>query len=55
MMDITKPAYIEAAIYMVAQGEHAGKYMATCAMNECGYTGESRYNVCIEAGPHSSP
>jgi hypothetical protein len=41
MMDATKPAYVEAAIYMALRGEQAGQYVATCAKDECGYAGDS--------------
>jgi len=43
MMDRTKPDYIEAAIYIASEGEQAGQYVASCAKNLCGYTGESRF------------
>ena len=55
MMDTAKPDYIEAAIYIIADGEQAGRYVATCAKNECGYAGKSHYSFLTEGGPHSSP
>lgn len=42
-MDITKPSFVEAAIYIPPEGEYAGKYIAGCAKDECGYIGEFRY------------
>jgi hypothetical protein len=42
MMDTTKPDFIKAAIYIAFEGEQAGQYIASCAKNLCGYTGESR-------------
>ncbi|KIM86990.1 hypothetical protein PILCRDRAFT_4230 [Piloderma croceum F 1598] len=37
MMDTTKPDYIEAAIYKASTGEQAGRYVASCAKDACGY------------------
>lgn len=40
MVDENKPDFVEAAIYMASVGEQAGQYIATCAKDECGYSGE---------------
>jgi len=40
MMDATKPNVVEAAIYITSQGEQAGRYIASCAKEECGYFGQ---------------
>jgi hypothetical protein len=55
MMDATKPDTVEAAIYMATQGEQAGKYVATCAKDECGYTGKSSYCYIFEDEPYRYP
>jgi len=41
MVDETNPDFVEAAIYMASDGGQAGKYIATCAKDECGYYGRS--------------
>jgi hypothetical protein len=55
MMDITKPAFIEAAIYIATTGEQAGKYVATCAKNECGYAGKFYFASKSRGASHQSP
>jgi hypothetical protein len=53
-VDITKPPFVEAAIYIASGGEYAGKYIAACAKDECGYVGESCYVlscVCVWSSP----
>jgi hypothetical protein len=53
-MDITKPSFVEAAIYIAPEGEYAGKYVAGCAKDECGYIGEFPYVLfwmCVWSSP----
>jgi len=40
-MDESQPDIVEAAIYMVSEGDHGGQYVAACAKDECGYFGKS--------------
>jgi hypothetical protein len=48
MLDANKPDFIKAAIYMASAGEwQAGKYVATCAKDECGYSGEGCTNLSL--------
>jgi len=42
-MDAMKPDFIEAAIYIASEGEQAGRYVATCAKNLCGYACKSGF------------
>ena len=35
-----EPGFIEAAIYIPVFGHCGGEYVAACAKNRCGYTGE---------------
>jgi hypothetical protein len=49
-MDIMKPSFVEAAIYIASGGEYAGKYIAACAKDECGYVGES--HLCTVLSVH---
>jgi len=35
------PDFVEAATYMVRAGHLAGQYVASCALDKCGYLGES--------------
>lgn len=35
-----QPDFVEAAIYMPSEGDHAGKYIANCARDLCGYQGQ---------------
>ena len=48
MVDTRKPSFVEAAIYMASDGEHAGQFVATCAKNECGYFGALSYIVSVD-------
>lgn len=41
LMDINKPDFVEAAIYMATDGEQAGQFVASCAKDECGYFGSA--------------
>jgi hypothetical protein len=45
-----KPSFVEAAIYIASGGEYAGKYIAACAKDECGYVGES--HLCTFLSVH---
>ena len=53
MMDAMKPDFVEAAIYMASDGDNAGKYVATCAKDECGYFGELIYLNIIRPVSHT--
>jgi hypothetical protein len=48
MVDAKKPNFVEAAIYMASDGEHAGHFVATCAKDECGYFGTLSYTVGVD-------
>jgi hypothetical protein len=41
MIDMSKPDFIESAIYIASNGEQAGQFVAACAKGKCGYFGES--------------
>jgi hypothetical protein len=41
MIDTNKPDYIEAAIYKASTGEQAGRYIASCVKDACGYFGKT--------------
>lgn len=63
LADENQPDFVEAAIYAAADGPLAGKYIATCARDLCGYIGKPRPNFCLRGIPfgpmsfsiHSSP
>jgi hypothetical protein len=39
-INVMGPDFVEAAIYMVSVGPHAGQYIASCARDLCGYFGK---------------
>jgi hypothetical protein len=41
MMDVSKPDFVESAIYMTSDGDREGQYVAACAKDLCGYSGKS--------------
>ena len=41
MKDNSMPDFVEAAIYSISKGPLAGKYVASCAQDKCGYFGEA--------------
>jgi hypothetical protein len=45
MVNQDGPEFVEAAIYMVRTGHLAGQYVASCALDQCGYLGESCDNI----------
>jgi hypothetical protein len=40
LKDSTQPAFTEAAVFMVTKGRFAGKYVASCVQESCGYFGK---------------
>jgi len=44
LADENQPDFVEAAIYMATDGPLAGKYVASCARDLCGYFGKPRPN-----------
>ena len=42
LADENQPDLVEAAIYMAADGPLAGKFVASCARDLCGYFGTPR-------------
>jgi hypothetical protein len=49
-MDMMKPDFIEAAMYMASIGPYAGQYVASCAQDLCGYFGKRLANVMVNLG-----
>ena len=41
LMDKSKPDIVEAATYMVSEGDQGGQYVAVCAKDECSYFSKS--------------
>jgi hypothetical protein len=41
LKDKSMPDFVEAAIYCISKGPLAGKHVASCAQNNCGYFGEA--------------
>jgi hypothetical protein len=45
MMDVSEPDFVKAAVCMATDSEQAGKYVATCAKDVCGYCGKPSLSV----------
>jgi hypothetical protein len=41
LVDQNGPDFVEAAIYVVSTGALSGEYVASCALEKCGYFGRS--------------
>jgi hypothetical protein len=44
LKDHSMPDFVEAAIYSISKGPLAGKYVASCAEDKCGYFGEREHS-----------